>query len=190
MFVMRFNPTLTGMLKHFLPFFLALFVAQSHLMATTHDKEAVAASDLIVSELIARDSEYKLLFFGYAGCYHFCDPRLRQIDPIYKALKKILDIKVLFVDISEESSLNAAKTFVQDVNREFEAIHPNKVQMKKLQKRFEDLFIQKMPDGEYVHSGSLYLLKRHDNGYVLQKIYLEFINSEGVVQSIKKIINK
>lgn len=145
---------------------------------------------IIDSELIINDSAYKLLFFGYAGCYHFCDPRLRQIDTIYEQLKKDLDIKVLFIDISEETTLEAAVAFVNDVNREFEVINPDNENIKTLQKIFQDVYIQKMPDSEYLHSGFLYLLKRSGDRYVLEKIYLEFMQTDAVVADIKNRAGK
>ncbi len=160
-----------------------LIVSQGH----TEIYKKPDPSDLIDSSVIKKDSEYKLVFFGYAGCYHFCDPRLRQIDPIYKEIKKTLDIKMLFIDISEASTLKDAQAFVKDVNKEFEAINPDSETIKLLQKRFKDVFISKMPDGEYLHSGFLYLLKKYDQKYYLEKIYLEFSKSATVVTDIKKI---
>ncbi len=173
------------MMKRVISLILLLWLGQLSLYAGTHDQ-----TDLIGSELIAKDSEYKLIFFGYAGCYHFCDPRLRLIDPIYKELKKSLDISMLFIDISQESSVDAARKFVKDVNSEFEAIHPTQNQMKALHKEFKDLFIQKMPDGEYLHSGFLYLLQRHEGNYYLKKIFLEFYDDKKVIESIKKVLSK
>lgn len=142
--------------------------------------------DSIVSDFIKLDSEYKLVFFGYAGCYHFCDPRLRQIDSIYEKLKNSLDINVLFVDISVESTHAAAKKFVTEVNSAFEVVSPDEKGIKRLQKKFQDVYVQKMPDGEYLHSGFLYLLKRYKQKYYLLKIYPEFFNTKAVVTDIKK----
>lgn len=154
------------------------------------DKVVVNQLDLVASDLIKKDSEYKLLFFGYAGCYHFCDPRLRQIDPIYKKLKKHLDLKVLFVDISAETTLKEAELFVKDVNREFEAINPDSDHLKVLQKKFQDVYVRRLPDGEYLHSGFLYLLKKHEQSYYILKIYPEFVNSDAVIADIKKISHR
>ncbi len=144
-------------------------------------------AEIIDSELIAVDSEYKLVFFGYAGCYHYCDPRLKQIDPIYEKIKDDLDVKMLFIDISEETTLEAAAAFVKDVNKEFEAINPDTADIEKLQKMFQDVYIRKMPDGEYWHSGFLYLLKRVDDSYGLVKVYVEFTQTDVVAADIKKI---
>lgn len=154
------------------------------------NKVALDKLDIIDSELIEKDSEYKLVFFGYAGCYHFCDPRLHQIDPIYNEIKKQLDIKVLFVDISLETTLDEAATFAKDVNSEFETINPDSESIEQLQKKFQDVYIRKMPDGEYLHSGFLYLLKKHDKKYYLIKIYPEFINTDAVIENIRKIAGK
>ena len=147
----------------------------------------VKKEDLISSELILKDSEYKLVFFGYAHCYHFCDPRLKHIDFIYKALKDSLDVKVFFIDISEESSLDEALSFVKDTNKEFEAINPDSDSIKVLQKKFQDVFIRKLPDDEYLHSGFMYLLKKQDDKYYLTKTYLEFFDTDAVVSDIKNI---
>jgi len=154
------------------------------------DKLAVDKLDIIDSDLIKKDSEYKLVFFGYAGCYHFCDPKLRQIDPIYKEIKKSLDVKMLFVDISADTTHKAAQHFAKDVNSEFESISPDSESIKVLQKKFQDVYIRKMPDGEYVHSGFLYLLKKQKNKYYLLKIYPEFVNSTAVIANIRKIVGK
>lgn len=154
-----------------------------------HFFQTQSEADIIDSELIVNDSEYKLVFFGYAGCYHFCDPRLKQIDPIYEKIKNDLDVKMLFIDISEETTLEAAVAFVQDVNREFEAINPDNETIQTLQKLFQDVYIRKMPDGEYWHSGFLYLLKRVDGKYALVKVYVEFTQTDLIVEDIKKITN-
>ncbi len=143
--------------------------------------------DLIGSELIEKDSEYKLVFFGYAGCYHFCDPRLRLIDPIYRQVKDGLDITMLFIDISETTTLSASRVFVKEVNRDFEAINPSNDEVKTLQQKFQDVFIRKLPDGEYLHSGFLYLLKRENGQYYLLKTYLEFTDTDAVAADIKTI---
>ena len=148
----------------------------------------ILESDKIDAHVIVKDSEYKLVFFGYAGCYHFCDPRLRQIDPIYTDLKKSLDIKVLFVDISEDRNLSASKNFVHDVNKEFEAINPDHKTVMSLQKKFQDVYIRKLPDGEYLHSGFLYLLKKENGKYYLVKTYLEFTKSAIIVNDIEKLV--
>jgi len=150
------------------------------------DQSIVKELEMIDSDLIKKDSEYKLVFFGYAGCYHFCDPRLRQIDPIYKELQKSLDIKMLFVDISNETTHDEAKRFVKEVNGEFETISPDNTGIKGLQKKFQDVYISKMPDGEYMHSGFLYLLKKYKQKYYMLKIYPEFMNTKGVINDIKK----
>jgi protein SCO1/2 len=144
-------------------------------------------ADRIGSDLIVKDSQYKLVFFGYAGCYHFCDPRLRQIDPIYEALKGSRDITVLFIDISDTTSLPESQVFVRNVNDDFTAINPNNDDVVGLQQRFQDLFIRKLPDGEYLHSGFLYLLERHEGEYYLLKTYLEFTDTKRVVADIKTI---
>jgi protein SCO1 len=144
--------------------------------------------DKIDSKLIPKDSKYKLLFFGYAGCYHFCDPRLRQIDPIFTALKKELDISMLFIDISDGQHLKASQEFVKAVNPEFEAIDPDDEQTKVLQQKIKDLYVRKLPDGEYLHSGFLYLLQEHEERYYLIKLYPEFINAKAVIENIKKIV--
>jgi len=146
--------------------------------------------EIIDSTLIANDSEYKLVFFGYAGCYHFCDPRLKLIGPIYDEIKKELDVKMLFIDISEETTLEAADAFVKDVHKEFEAINPDSENIKTLQKLFKDVYIRKMPDGEYWHSGFLYLLKRYGEKYELLKIYLEFTRTDAVAADIKKLTGR
>lgn len=155
-------------------------------LAGNHPSPSEDKADIIASEHIANDSEYKLVFFGYAGCYHFCDPRLKQIDPIYERIKKELDVKMLFIDISEETTLASAQAFVKDVNKEFEAIDPDHETIQTLQKMFQDVYIRKMPDGEYWHSGFLYLLKRYGGNYELLKIYLEFTQTDAVVADIKK----
>jgi cytochrome oxidase Cu insertion factor (SCO1/SenC/PrrC family) len=148
---------------------------------------AIDKKDLIDSALLAKDSEYKFVFFGYAGCYHFCDPRLKLIDPIYKEIKKVLDLKMLFVDISDETTHEAAEAFAKETNSEFTAISPDTKGRLALQTKFKDLFISKMPDGDYLHSGFLYLLKRENGKYYLLKTYLRFDNSEMIIEDIKKI---
>ena len=47
-----------------------------------------------------------------------------------------------------------------------------------------------MPDGEYLHSGFLYLLKKVDQDYYLLKIYPEFAKTQGVIDDIKKQAGK
>ena len=150
-------------------------------------KVAVDPIDIIASDVIKKDSEYKLVFFGYAGCYHFCDPRLRQIDPIYKELKKSLDLKMLFVEISAEATDIDSQNFVKDVNSEFEAVNPDPDNLKVLQKQFKNVYVRKMPEGEYLHSGFLYLLKKYGQKYYILKIYTEFTNSKAVIADIKKL---
>lgn len=167
-------------------FFLVIFIGLVKSSFET-DKEVFNKLDLIESDLIKKDSEYKLVFFGYAGCYHFCDPRLRQIDPIYKEIKKHVDLKMLFVDISAETTHKAAELFVKDVNNEFEAINPDNDRIKILQKKFQDVYVRRLPDGEYLHSGFLYLLKKHKQNYYMLKIYPEFFNSDAVIADIKKM---
>lgn len=155
-----------------------------------HDSLAMNEEDRIGSELILKDAEYKLVFFGYAGCYHFCDPRLKHIDFIYKKIKNDLDVKVLLIDISQESTLEEAVSFVKETNKEFQAINPDNDSIKVLQKKFQDVFISKMPDGEYLHSGFLYLLKKQGDKYYLLKTYLEFYDIDEVVADIKNITEK
>ncbi len=159
---------------------MALIIMASLAYSSNSSKNTyvVNKDDAIATHLIAKDAAYKLVFFGYAGCYHFCDPKLRQIDPIYEKTKKELDLKMLFIDISEETTLQASQDFAKAVNKEFEAIHPSPKDIKDLQKRFQDVYIKKMPDGEYLHSGFLYLLKKVDQTYYLVKIYPEFDKSE------------
>ena len=150
-------------------------------------KVAVDPIDIIGSDVITKDSEYKLVFFGYAGCYHFCDPRLRQIEPIYKELKKSLDVKMLFVEISAEAKPVDSERFVKDVNSEFEAVNPDSDSLKVLQKQFQNVYVRKMPDGEYLHSGFLYLLRKYEQKYYLLKIYPDFTDAKALIADIKKI---
>lgn len=170
---------------------IILIVSSFYIYSESKDNRMVMKEeDSIDSELILKDSEYKLVFFGYAHCYHFCDPRLKHIDYIYEAIKDDLDVSVLFVDISEETSLDEALSFVKDTNKEFEAINPDNDSIRVLQKKFQDVFIRKMPDGEYLHSGFLYLLKKQGDKYYLIKTYLEFFNTDAVVTNIKEITEK
>ena len=170
---------------------LAIVISMMYLK--TNDKTGaleVDKLDIIDSALLKKDSEYKFVFFGYAGCYHFCDPRLRQVDPIYKEMKKSLDIKMLFIDISEDQNHTASELFVKDVNGEFEAINPDTNGIKVLQKKFQDVYVRKLPDGEYLHSGFLYLLKKYKQNYYILKIYPEFVNSDAVIADIKKLSSR
>ena len=154
------------------------------------DTIALNKNDIIASDLIKKDSDYKLVFFGYAGCYHFCDPRLHQIDTIYKELKNDLDLKMLFVDISTETTHKDAESFAKNVNSEFETISPDAQNITLLQKKFKDVFISKMPDGDYLHSGFLYLLKKDAENYYLIKTYMRFAKSGSVIADIKKVLGR
>jgi protein SCO1/2 len=169
---------------------ISTILINTNIYAQDSDVSFGKEEDTISSSLIKTNSEYKMVFFGYAGCYHFCDPRLKQLDPIYNALKSKRDIKVLFIDISNETTLDAVKSFIKETNSEFEFINPDNRNLKILQRKFEDVYIQKLPDGEYLHSGFLYLLKRQQDEYQLLKIYVDFRNTDVVVKDILRLTNK
>lgn len=173
-----------------LPSLLLSFFMLTSLIHATSKYATLPQLDMINSDLIKKDAKYKLVFFGYAGCYHFCDPRLHQIHAIYEELKNDLSIKMLFVDISLQTTYDQAEHFVKDVNVEFESINPDSKSMNDLQKKFQDVYVRKMGDGDYVHSGFLYLLQQHKQKYYLIKIYPEFHNTQAVINDIKKKVSQ
>lgn len=119
------------------------------------------------------DEKNLLLFFGYVGCSDVCAPRLDELSSIYKNLKRSgIPSKVIFINISELKDHKLPDLFAKSYHKEFDGIYLEKEQLQSLKKEFDVYSAHALGDPEKInHTAFLYLLKRVDSKYFLNKIY-------------------
>lgn len=114
-----------------------------------------------------------LLFFGYVGCADICVPRLSELSSIYDDLKQRgIQTKVIFINITELSDHELPDLFAKSFHKEFDGIYLKQDQLENLKREFDVYSAHALGDPEKInHTAFLYLLKRVDSRYFLNKIY-------------------
>ena len=116
-----------------------------------------------------------LVFFGYVGCIDICTPRLNEMSTIYENLKKLnIDVKVLFINLTKQNDPDLVNLFAKSFNEDFEGIYLDKSELNSLKKEFRVYSVPKLGSSyEVDHTAFLYLLKKVDSKYYLNKIYVK-----------------
>ena len=119
------------------------------------------------------DEKNLLLFFGYVGCADICSPRLQELSAIYDKLKKAnIETKVIFINITTLKDHELADLFAKSFNKEFDGIYLEKQQLESIKKEFNVYSAPAFGNTDEIdHTTFLYLLKKVDSRYFLNKIY-------------------
>ena len=139
-------------------------------------QEYVEINREIKSEVFNKyDSENILIFFGYVGCIDICTPRLNEVSIIYEDLKKLnIDVKVLFVNLTKQNDPELVDLFAKSFNENFEGIYLEKSELNSLKKEFRVYSALKLGSSyEVDHTAFLYLIKKVNSKYYLNKIYIK-----------------
>ncbi|MDA7816599.1 SCO family protein [Sulfurimonas sp.] len=135
------------------------------------------------------DNDIIFVFFGYVGCTNICTPRLNEIVPIYKELKKnSIDVKTIFINMKKFDDRSLPLQFAKAFHNEFTGLYMEDNELYSLQSEFNVVNVPSMvEDGEYNHTSFLFLLKKTHNGmYTLRRIYTYVpYDKETIVKDIK-----
>lgn len=137
-------------------------------------KEYIKINREIKSTLFDSYNEKNILvFFGYVGCVDICTPRLEELSLIYEKLKKAkIEAHVLFINLSKLEDPELADLFVKSFHKEFEGIYLNKSELNSLKREFNVYSAPSLGrSADLDHTAFLYLLKKNDFKYYLNKIY-------------------
>lgn len=139
-------------------------------------KEYVKINKEIKSTLFdSYDEKNLLLFFGYVGCIDICTPRLHELSSIYEKLKKAkIETQVLFINLTKLEDPELADLFAKSFNKNFKGIYLEKPKLDTLKKEFNVYSAPALGNSaELDHTTYLYLLKKVDSKYYLNKIYIK-----------------
>lgn len=144
---------------------------------------ATSFFDKSLSEISVKDSnyspwylsnekkDYALVYYGYVGCTTICIPSLKEIIDLYKKIdERNLDIPFYFVNIDPTIDPELPNLFVKSFDKRFNGVYLDNEQLKIEEKEF-NLLISK-GKLEINHSSNLYLFKKTNSRFLLDKIYI------------------
>lgn len=133
-----------------------------------------------------KKDENILLFFGYVGCVDVCTPRLKEISSIYDELKKEMEVKFYFINLTNSVSNKIANLFVKNFNEEFEGIQLEKKEREALKNEFNVFSVKSLSnDFDLDHTASLFFVQKVKDEYKLKRIFMTSrFEKETIVNSI------
>lgn len=114
-----------------------------------------------------------LVFFGYVGCVDICTPRLSELSSEYEKLKeKDIDVQVLFINLTKLEDHTLPDLFAKSFNKDFKGIYLPKDELKGIKKELNVYSAPRLGSSyEVDHTAYLFLFKKNDLKYNLNKIY-------------------
>jgi protein SCO1/2 len=137
------------------------------------------------------NSPVVMLFFGYTHCSSVCPTKLKKLSLIQnKADPDAKWLKTIFVDLTS-SPIDEATQYAKSFNPTFEAISLNKKDTEDFSRIFSVYFAKSMTSpNEIDHSDFVYVLKKVNNGYVLEKYYPNIDNSDKISNELQLLRNQ
>lgn len=130
--------------------------------------------------------DIELVFFGYAGCFDICTPRLEILSSWYSSLpeERRKKFTLRFMDISIPDNKSIPDSFAKTFNPDFKGVFLDKNILRVYTKAFNVYFSKALIDEtEMDHTAHLYLLNKSKEGKQLRYIYTAYPYDFNQIQS-------
>ncbi len=129
------------------------------------------------------DSNKVLLFFGYPGCGTECPIVLGEVADFYnQSQTSFSDMAFVFVNLSDLETKQQAQDYVELFHPNFVAYQPEPKELERIAKEFRIKFFKS--DEEIAHKRSLFLLRKTQKHWVIEKVFPEGLGSLEFLQNI------